>query len=107
MISEGRKMVARLARTIEWCRPEASSDPALTTRQAVKLIQDGGIGDVHRIRAGYQSNIYPGLKPTALRSGLTPSSIGTCGSGRRPRSNSTPFAASIISAGSGITRAAR
>jgi predicted dehydrogenase len=39
--------------------------------QAAKLIQDGGIGAVHRIRAGMQRNIYPGLKPTALQSGLT------------------------------------
>lgn len=40
--------------------------------QAVKLIQDGGIGEVHRIRAGMQRNIYPGLKPTELAGGLMP-----------------------------------
>lgn len=40
--------------------------------QAVKLIQDGGIGEVHRIHAGYQRNIYPGLKPTEMASGLSP-----------------------------------
>ncbi len=31
--------------------------------EAVKLIQEGGLGDVHRIHAGFQRNITPGLKP--------------------------------------------
>ncbi len=40
--------------------------------QAVKLIQDGGIGEVHRIHAGMQRNIYPGLKATEMASGIDP-----------------------------------
>jgi len=40
--------------------------------QAVKLIQDGGIGQVHRIAAGFQRNIYPGLKPTEMAGGISP-----------------------------------
>jgi len=39
-------------------------------REAVALIQNGKIGEVHRIHAGMQRNILPGLKPTELASGL-------------------------------------
>ena len=40
-------------------------------QEAVSIVHQGGIGDVHRIHAGMQRNIYPGLKPTELAGGLT------------------------------------
>ncbi len=71
MISEGRKMVAAARKNNRVVQTGSQQRSGAHYAQAVKLIQDGGIGDVHRIRAGYQRNIFPGLKPTALQSGLT------------------------------------
>jgi len=71
-ISEGRKMVEAARKHDRVVQVGSQQRSGQHYTQAVRLIQDGGIGDVHRIRAGYQRNIFPGLKPTALQSGLTP-----------------------------------
>jgi predicted dehydrogenase len=39
---------------------------------AVKLVQDGAIGEVHRIAAGFTRNVMPGFTPRELKGGLTP-----------------------------------
>ena len=39
--------------------------------QAVKLVQDGAIGPVHKISAGHTRNIVPGFVARELQSGLT------------------------------------
>ena len=39
--------------------------------KAVKLIQDGGLGAVHRVNANWQRNMMPGFKPRQLKDGLT------------------------------------
>jgi predicted dehydrogenase len=70
-VVEGRKMVAAARQHNRIVQAGSQQRSGAHYAQAVKLIQDGGIGDVHRIRAGMQRNIYPGLKPTALQSGLT------------------------------------
>lgn len=72
MIGEGRPMVnaARTHKRVVQTGSQQRSGAHYI--QAVKLIHDGGIGEVHRIQAGMQRNIYPGLKPVALQSGLTP-----------------------------------
>jgi predicted dehydrogenase len=70
-VVEGRKMVEAARKHNRIVQAGSQQRSGAHYAQAVKLIQDGGIGDVHRIRAGYQRNIYPGLKPTALQSGLT------------------------------------
>jgi predicted dehydrogenase len=38
---------------------------------AVKLIQEDGIGAVHRIQCGMQRNAFPGFKPTEMADGKT------------------------------------
>jgi predicted dehydrogenase len=70
-IVEGRKMVTAARQHNRIVQAGSQQRSGAHYAQAVKLIQDGGIGDVHRIRAGMQRNIFPGLKPTALQSGLT------------------------------------
>ena len=72
MIGEGRRMVdaARRHNRIVQTGSQQRSGPHYI--QAVKLIQDGGLGQIHRIHAGMQRNIYPGLRPVALETGLTP-----------------------------------
>lgn len=70
-VVEGRKMVEAARKHNRIVQAGSQQRSGAHYAQAVKLIQDGGIGDVHRIRAGYQRNIFPGLKPTALQSGLT------------------------------------
>jgi len=39
---------------------------------AVKLVQDGAIGAVHKITAGFTRNVMPGFVARELRGGLTP-----------------------------------
>src|SRR5882672_10580115 len=64
-VVEGRKMVEAARRNDRVVQTGSQQRSGPHYQQAVKLIQDGGIGDVHRIRAGMQRNIYPGLKATA------------------------------------------
>ena len=71
------------------------------------MIHDGGIGEVHRIQAGMQRNIYPGLKPVALQSGLTPQLDWDMWLGPRRKCRSIHSGAFTISDGSGIIQAAR
>jgi predicted dehydrogenase len=40
--------------------------------QAVKLVQDGAIGPVHKIAAGFTRNVMPGFVARELQTGLTP-----------------------------------
>jgi predicted dehydrogenase len=70
-VSEGRKMVEAVRKHKRVAQTGSQQRSGSHYAQAVKLIQDGGIGEVHRIHAGFQRNIYPGLKPTELASGLT------------------------------------
>jgi predicted dehydrogenase len=41
-------------------------------QKAVKLVQDGTIGPVHKISAGFTRNVIPGFVARALQNGLTP-----------------------------------
>jgi predicted dehydrogenase len=70
-VVEGRKMVEAARQYNRVVQAGSQQRSGAHYAEAVKLIQAGGIGQVHRIRAGMQRNIYPGLKPTALQSGLT------------------------------------
>jgi predicted dehydrogenase len=71
-VAEGRKMVGAARKHKRIVQTGSQQRSGSHYAQAVKLIQDGGIGDVHRIHAGMQRNIYPGLKPTEMASGLSP-----------------------------------
>lgn len=72
MIGEGRSMVNAARRHQRVVQTGSQQRSGAHYIQAVKLIHEGGLGQVHRIRAGMQRNIFPGLKPVALQSGLTP-----------------------------------
>ncbi len=72
MVGEGRKMIEAARRNKRVVQTGSQQRSGAHYAQAVKLVQDGKIGEVHRIHAGMQRNIFPGLKPTALQSGLTP-----------------------------------
>jgi len=71
-VVEGRKMVEAARKHDRVVQTGSQQRSGSHYAQAVKLIQDGGIGEVHRIHAGMQRNIAPGLKPTEMASGLSP-----------------------------------
>jgi predicted dehydrogenase len=70
-VVEGRKMVEAARKYGRIVQTGSQQRSGSHYAQAVKLIQDGGIGEVHRIHAGMQRNISPGLKATEMASGLT------------------------------------
>jgi predicted dehydrogenase len=71
MPQEGRKMVEAARRNQRVVQAGSQQRSGAHYIQAVELIQNGRLGEVHRIEAGMQRNIFPGLKPTALAGGLT------------------------------------
>jgi predicted dehydrogenase len=70
MVGEGRKMVESARKNNRVVQTGSQQRSGAHYAQAVKLIQNGGIGEVHRIHAGMQRNIFPGLKPTEMASGV-------------------------------------
>jgi predicted dehydrogenase len=72
MAGEGRKMVEAARRNKRVVQTGSQQRSGAHYAQAVELIRGGHIGQVHRIAAGFQRNIFRGLKPTELASGLTP-----------------------------------
>jgi predicted dehydrogenase len=71
-VFEGRKMVDAARKTNRVVQTGSQQRSGAHYAQAVKLIQDGGIGEVHRIHAGYQRNLYPGLQPAQMADGVSP-----------------------------------
>jgi predicted dehydrogenase len=71
-VAEGRKMVDEARRTKRVVQTGSQQRSGSHYATAVKLIQDGGLGEVHRIHAGFQRNIFPGLKPTEMADGPIP-----------------------------------
>ena len=71
MVGEGAHMVAAARRNNRVVQTGSQQRSGEHYIEAVRLIQGGSIGQVHRIHAGMQRNIFPGLKPTALQDGLT------------------------------------
>ncbi len=70
-ISEGRKMVDAARRTKRVVQTGSQQRSGAHYRAAAKLIQEGGIGQVHRIHCGYQRNAIPGFRATEMRDGDT------------------------------------
>ncbi len=62
-VAEGRKMLAAARKNNRVVQTGSQQRSGAHYAQAVQLIREGGLGDVHRIHAGFQRNIYPGLKP--------------------------------------------
>jgi len=71
-VAEGRKMVEVARRNKRVVQTGSQQRSGTHYAAAVKLIQSGGIGEVHRIQAGMQRNIFPGLKPTEMAGGPLP-----------------------------------
>jgi predicted dehydrogenase len=90
-VAEGRKMVDAARRHNRVFQVGSQQRSGAHYAQAVKLIQDGGIGQVHRIRAGMQRNIYPGLKPTEMAAGPIPSFDWDTWLGPAPKRAFDPF----------------
>ena len=65
-VAEGRRMLdaARLRKRVVQTGSQQRSGAHYI--QAVRLIQEGTLGEVHRIHAGFQRNISPGLKPAVF-----------------------------------------
>jgi predicted dehydrogenase len=68
---EGRKMLDAARKHSRVVQTGSQQRSGAHYAQAVKVIREGGIGDGHRIHAGFQRNISPGLKPTEMASGLS------------------------------------
>ncbi len=68
-VVEGRRMVEAARRNRRVVQTGSQQRSGTHYAAAVKLIRDGGIGEVHRIRAGMQRNIFPGLQPTEMAKG--------------------------------------
>jgi predicted dehydrogenase len=68
-VVEGRKMVDAARRNKRVVQTGSQQRSGTHYADAVKLIQEGGLGEVHRIHAGFQRNIVPGLKPTEMADG--------------------------------------
>ncbi len=76
--------------------------------QAVELIRSGRIGEVHRIEAGMQRNIFPGPEADGAAGRPDPGArLGYVARSGAGSARSTHSAASTISAGSGTIPAAR
>jgi len=90
-VAEGRKMVEAARRYQRVVQTGSQQRSGAHYAQAVKLIQDGGIGEVHRIRAGMQRNIYPGLKPTEMAAGISPELDWDMWLGPAPKREFDPF----------------
>jgi predicted dehydrogenase len=90
-VFEGRKMVDAARRYRRIVQTGSQQRSGAHYAQAVKLVQGGGIGEVHRIRAGFQRNIYPGLKPTEMANGISPDLDWDMWLGPAPRRDFDPF----------------
>src|SRR5439155_2929916 len=68
-VTDGRKMLDAARKHNRVVQTGSQQRSGSHYAAAVKLIQDGGLGEVHRIHAGYQRNAYPGFKPTEMADG--------------------------------------
>jgi predicted dehydrogenase len=62
-VYEGRKMVEAARKHKRVVQTGSQQRSGEHYQQAVKLIQEGGLGAVHKISAGYTRNAMPGFKP--------------------------------------------
>ena len=65
-VFEGRRMVAAARKYNRVVQTGSQQRSAPLYQKAVALIQEGGIGAVHKITTGYTRNAIPGFKPTEL-----------------------------------------
>jgi predicted dehydrogenase len=75
MLGEGRHMVTAARRNNRVVQAGSQQRSAPHYIQAVKLIHDGGIGEVHRIHAGYQRNALPGFTAKEITTSTPPATL--------------------------------
>jgi predicted dehydrogenase len=90
-VDDGRHMLAAARKHDRVFQTGSQQRSGSHYAAAVKLIQDGGIGQVHRIQAGFQRNIFPGLKPTEMASGINPTFDWDMWLGPAPKRAFDPF----------------
>jgi predicted dehydrogenase len=71
-VREGRVMVEAARKHNRVVQTGSQQRSGAHYAQAVKLVQDGVLGAVHKITAGFTRNVMPGFVPRALAGGLTP-----------------------------------
>jgi predicted dehydrogenase len=71
MAGEGRAMIAAARGNDRIVQTGSQQRSAPHYQEAVQLVREGGLGQVHEIKAGYQRNAVPGFEPRALEDGLT------------------------------------
>jgi predicted dehydrogenase len=75
MLAEGRHMVTAGRRYNRVVQAGSQQRSAPHYREAVQLIHEGGIGDVHRIHAGFQRNALPGFRAKEIFSSTAPATL--------------------------------
>lgn len=65
-VSEGRNMVNAARKHNRVVQTGSQQRSGLHYQKAVKLVQEGAIGAVHKISAGYTRNAMPGFKPIEI-----------------------------------------
>lgn len=65
-IREGRKMIEAARKHNRVVQTGSQQRSGTHYQEAVKLVQNGSIGPVHKITAGYTRNVNPGFKPDEL-----------------------------------------
>jgi predicted dehydrogenase len=71
-VREGRAMTAAARAHGRVVQTGSQQRSGVHYARAVKLVQEGAIGAVHKITAGHTRNVMPGFVARELRSGLTP-----------------------------------
>ena len=106
-IREGRWMVEAARRYKRVVQVGTQQRSGKHYQKAVEMLRAGYIGKVISARMGAFRNVMPGFGASAGLHAAAAISITTCGSAPRPSVRTIRTARCIISAGSGITRAAR
>jgi myo-inositol 2-dehydrogenase / D-chiro-inositol 1-dehydrogenase len=71
-VREGRRMVEAAHRHRRVVQAGSQQRSGAHYARAVKLVQEGAIGEVHQVSAGFTRNVMPGFAPRELQGGLTP-----------------------------------
>jgi predicted dehydrogenase len=71
-VREGRRMVEAARAHGRVVQAGSQQRSGAHYARAVKLVQEGALGEVHKITAGFTRNVMPGFAPRELKGGLTP-----------------------------------
>jgi predicted dehydrogenase len=71
-VREGRRMVQAAREQKRVVQTGSQQRSGAHYARAVTLVQEGAIGEVHKVTAGFTRNVMPGFTPRELQGGLTP-----------------------------------